>query len=235
VSGLAIGVIGDFDGARPTHAATNAALGHAAQALGIALETRWLPTAALDPLRPAELDPLAGFLVAPGSPVRSLTGALSAIGFAREQGRPLLGTCAGFQHVVLELARRVLGRAEAQHAEYAPGAADLAIEPLACSLAGEQAAVSLAPGSRAAASYGAESVREEYRCSYGLASSYEAPLARAGLRVSGRDARGEPRVVELDGAPFYVATLYVPQLASAPELPHPLFRAFLAACAEGAR
>jgi CTP synthase (UTP-ammonia lyase) len=36
---------------------------------------------------------------------RSLAGALAGIRFACEHGLPFLGTCAGFQHGVIEIAR----------------------------------------------------------------------------------------------------------------------------------
>ena len=38
-----------------------------------------------------------------------MDGALAGIRFARETSRPFLGTCAGFQHGVIEFARNVLG------------------------------------------------------------------------------------------------------------------------------
>lgn len=50
---------------------------------------------------------------------------------------PLLGTCGGFQHVVIEYARNVLGIADAQHAEHDPYASTLLVTPLSCSLAGQ--------------------------------------------------------------------------------------------------
>jgi CTP synthase (UTP-ammonia lyase) len=61
-----------------------------------------------------------GLIVAPGSPCRSQQGALVVIEHARLHSLPLLGTCGGFQHVVLEFARNVLGFADAQHAETTP-------------------------------------------------------------------------------------------------------------------
>lgn len=228
---LRIAIVGDRDASRPTHAATDAALAHAARALSLEVRARWLATPALEAMPAAELAGFAGFFVAPGSPYRSLGGALRGIRRAREAGRPLLGTCGGFQHVIVELARNVLGRGEARHAEYDPDAADPVIAPLTCSLAGERAAVRLRPGTRAAACYGAELVQEEYRCSFGLAPAWIPALGRAGLVVSGVDAQGEPRVVELADHPFLLATLYVPQLSSAPGRPHPLVLAFLAAAA----
>ena len=48
-------------------------------------------------------------LIAPGSPYRNMDGALSAITYARTRDVPLLGTCGGFQHIVVEYARNVLG------------------------------------------------------------------------------------------------------------------------------
>lgn len=67
----------------------------------------------------------------------SLGGALTAIEHARVHDVALLGTCGGFQHVVLEFARNVVGLEDAQHAEYDPYASTLFITPLSCSLAGQ--------------------------------------------------------------------------------------------------
>lgn len=226
---IRIAIVGDHDASRPTHRATNEALRHAASALSARIEASWLPTSSLGELEAAELARFAGFFVAPGSPYRSLDGALRAIRRARETGRPLLGTCAGFQHVILELARNVLGLAEARHAEYEPDAIAPVVEPLACSLAGRRARVLLAAGSRAASCYGVDAVDEEFRCSYGVAARYLPALERAGLVVSGRDESGEVRLVELSGHPFFLATLFVPQLSSEPGRPHPLCVAFVAA------
>ncbi len=43
-SPLRLGIIGDFDPQKPSHAATNEALYHAAQALAVPIEIAWLPT-----------------------------------------------------------------------------------------------------------------------------------------------------------------------------------------------
>jgi CTP synthase (UTP-ammonia lyase) len=90
-------------------------------------------------------------------------------------------------------------------------------------------AVAVAPGSRAAALYAAETVVEPYRCGYALNPDYRAALERAGLRATGVDATGEVRIVELPHHPFFLATLFVPQLRSRPDHAHPLLRGFAAA------
>ena len=152
---------------------------------------------------------------------------------ARERDLPLLGTCGGFQHLVIEYARNVLGFTDAQHAEYDPYASNLFISELACSLAGRTMEVQLAAGSRAAGFYGSTRTSERYYCNFGLNPEHRRRLHEGGLRVVGTDQDDEARVLELPDRRFYLATLFVPQLSSAPESPHPLIVAFLRAAADG--
>ena len=49
--------------------------------------------------------------------------------------------------------------------------------------------------------------------------------------MTGVDENGEVRVVELHTHPFFLATLFLPQLSSSPAAPHPLFVAFVEAAA----
>jgi CTP synthase (UTP-ammonia lyase) len=66
-------------------------------------------------------------------------------------------------------------------------------------------------------------------CSYGLDAVWEERLAAAGLHVTARGPGGEPRVVELEGHPFFWATLFVPQCRSSADAPHPVVRGFVEA------
>jgi len=131
---------------------------------------------------------------APWSPYKSLDGALRAIRFAREADVPLLGTCGGFQHVVIEYARNVLGFEDAQHAEYDPYTSELFVSELSCSLAGKRMEVRLADGSRAAQFYDGTEATEEYYCNFGLNPEHQRLLHAGGLRVVGTDQDGEARV-----------------------------------------
>ena len=217
-----IAIIGDRSDRNPTHVATTTEL----EAAG-AQPTWVLTTAVGDPA--ATLAGFDGVFVSPGSPYADMQGALRAIRHARERGIPLIGTCGGFQHLVVEVARDVLGITDAEHAETSPGAPRLAVTPLACSLVGQRHPVVLEPGGRAAELYGATRVVEPFFCSYGLNPELEPTLERAGLRVTGRDPLGSARVVELDGHPFCLATLFVFQARDRHSPPHPLTAAFLAA------
>lgn len=88
-----VGIIGDYDPHRRYHVATDEALGHAATALSISLASTWIPTQSLaEGSVGATLRPFDALWCAPGSPYKSMAGALRAIRFAREQGRPFVGT-----------------------------------------------------------------------------------------------------------------------------------------------
>jgi CTP synthase (UTP-ammonia lyase) len=229
VAGLRVGIVGDFEPDRESHLATEAALQHAAAATSRRVEVRWLGTGNLETASESDLDCFDGFFFAPGSPYRSMAGALRAIRFARENDVPLLGTCGGFQHVVLEYARNVLGVTRADYAEEDLTGEGSWITPFACSLAGQRHRVELAASSRVRQIYGADTADEMYQCSFGLNPEHRPALERAGLRVAGTDVEGTARVVELPEALFFVATLFLPQLSSAAGRPHPLLCAFVIA------
>jgi len=90
---LTVGIIGDFDPQRRSHIPTNDALRHAATALSVTVECRWLPTQSLaEAGSEAMLQPLDALWCAPGSPYNSMHGALKAIRVARERGWPFIGT-----------------------------------------------------------------------------------------------------------------------------------------------
>jgi CTP synthase (UTP-ammonia lyase) len=115
------------------------------------------------------------------------------------------------------------------HAEVDPNATDPLITPLSCALVEQAGAVSLEAESRLETAYGTSSVVEEYHCSYGLARHNEWIFNGGPLRIVGRDNEGEVRAVELDGHPFFVATLFQPERAALKNKTPPLVRAFVKA------
>jgi CTP synthase (UTP-ammonia lyase) len=219
-----IALVGEFTATFQPHIATNRAIQHSAAALGVSLSAEWVSTGDLDA---SVFDRYEAIWVAPGSPYKNLDRTLRAINHAREHRIPCFGTCGGFQHMVLEYARNVLGFTEAQHAEYDPYASDLFVSQLDCSLAGREMRLTLMPGSRVATIYGALQVTEEYYCNFGVNPSKASLLASGALRITGSDPEGEIRVIELSDHPFFVGTLFVPQVRSTADRPHPLVSAFV--------
>lgn len=134
-SNIRIGIIGDYDG-RPSHIATEEALKHAAKKLDIQMEFKWLTTVMLDSSND-ELVSYDGLWCAPGSPYKSMNGAIHAIKYARESKCPFIGTCGGFQHAVIEFGRNVLHISALEDTNFNPYDSNDYIAALSCSLVGQ--------------------------------------------------------------------------------------------------
>ena len=228
-----IGIIGEFDPTFRPHAATNEALDHAMKQIGISMEFEWISTESVTSTFAEIKSRYNGFWIAPGSPYKNMQGALQVIQFARENFVPILGTCGGFQHMVIEFARHVLFIKEAQHAEYDPYASDLVVTPLSCSLKGQTLEIELTRRmSKTFKAYQSDKILEKYYCNFGLNPQYQQQIHYAGLQVVGTDLHQEARILELENHPFFIATLFVPQDNSSAEKPHPLVRAFVQSVAE---
>ena len=103
---------------------------------------------------------------------------------------------------------------------------------LGCALAGVKARVRFTDGSIIRNAYGTPQSVEEYHCSFGLNGRYRRLMESGPLCVSAVDDQDEIRAVELDGHPFFVATLFQPEMRSAADgsAVNPLVNAFVAAC-----
>jgi len=224
-----IAVIGDRIAGFEPHETIDSSIEHAANALSVpSPRTRWLATDDLATNADDLLDGAAAVWCAPGGPFRSMDGALRGIEWARKRGVPFTGTCAGFQHAVVEFARNVLGHHDAAHAEYGREG-ELFIDELLCSLVGQTMEVDVVDDELARI-YGTTHSTERYYCRFGVNPRWQAQLHDAGLRIAGVDARDrDVRVMRLDGHPFYVLTLFVPQTSSTATRPHPLITGFLSA------
>jgi len=223
---LHVALIGDYNPDVTAHQAIPVALQQAADTLGLTVHVQWLDTDAL----PVTLQGFDGFWCVPATPYRDTEAALRAIRFAREQRRPFLGTCGGFQHAVLEYARNVVGWADAEHGELAPDAKRAVIAPLSCALVEATDTVRLAPYTRIADAYGTLDLLEDYRCRYGINPEFIDALLEGDLIPSGHDAAGDLRAVELLDHPFFVATLFQPERSALKGVTPPLAVALLKAC-----
>jgi CTP synthase (UTP-ammonia lyase) len=130
--------------------------------------------------------------------------------------------------VLVEHARNLAGIADATHAEYGPGGRPV-ISLLACSLQDQTITVDIAPGSALARLYGRTRAIERTTCSYGLTPDLQHIADDHGMRTVATDDTGEVRAIERPGHPFFVGTLFQPQLTTAAGAAHPIFVGFLRA------
>lgn len=222
---VCVALVGDYRASAVAHQAIPPAIQLAAATLSLDVTADWIATPEIDLPRLHDYDAV---WVVPGSPFLNDAGVFDVIRWARESGKPFLGSCAGFQYAVVEYARNVLGWEDAGHAETDPDARWV-IAPLACSLVEQRGEVTFEPGSRIAQAYGALQSNEGYHCNFGVNAEFSEALATRNLRITSWDLQGDVRGVELTDHPFFVATLFQSERAALQNRLSPLVVAWLQA------
>jgi CTP synthase (UTP-ammonia lyase) len=130
-----------------------------------------------------------------------------------------------------------MGIADADTAEHGDPAAKHLIVPVSCALPGVATGdpklsgfeeLRLVKGTRLESILGKTEIRERHFCNYEVNDGFRKSFEAAGLVVSAIGAKGETRAVELPGHPFFIATLFQPQLTSKAEgRVHPLIAELL--------
>lgn len=233
MSNTRIALIGDYNGTLTSHMTISPALELAAEASNVDVEPVWIQTSKLTTKEEIQsLHSYEGIWCVPGPPYANAEGAISVISLARTEEIPFLGTCAGFQHTLIEYFRNVIGTTNTAHAESKPEAEHPLISRLSCSLVEVNGTIRLISGSLSQRLYGTDRVEEGYRCNYGLNPEF-APLlhGRNDIRIEGTDDAGEVRIIRLQNHPFFIATLFQPQRSALRGLVHPLIREFVAVSA----
>ncbi len=269
---VSIALVGKYTSLQDSYLSVLKALLHSAVLLGMRVDIVWVEAADLedsagstDPNpRHAEawgkLKGAAGCVIPGGFGVRGVEGMILAAKHCRETRKPLLGVCLGFQVMVLEAARSLLGRPDANSEEFNPAgppASHAIIHML--EVTREKMGGTMRLGSRptglarlhvdgeatlAARLYGFNGslqrqavVSERHRHRYEVNPVMVPDLeAVAGLRFTGTDADlGGTRmeVAELPVAthPFYLGCQFHPEFQSRPGRPAPLFFGLVAASA----
>lgn len=227
-----IAIIGEFREHFKPHSTMMASIEHVKKKCKFDIEYEWVDTSIVERYDKNLLRQYAGFWSAPGSPFNSLSGAVKAIEYARINNIPHLGTCAGFQHTIIEFARNVLHIADAQHEEYESESSSLFISKLSRSLVGEKMQVRLLENSIAYDSYNKDFTTEDYYCNFGINPHFAQKLTHPDLKISGIDQFDEIRIIEIPKNRFFISTLFVPQTNSSSIKPHPLIEQFVTECSK---
>lgn len=189
--------------------------------------TEWIPT--VDIHDPSPLQGFDGIWVVPGAPYFNQKGVHTAVRYARENQLPFLGTCGGFFSALIEHAQNVLHLPEAEGVDEDPEKLMPLVTPLTCSFRGEKAPLTVKEGSLLASIYGTTQVDEIFHCDYGLTDEFMGAASQGDLQISAWDSEGAPRALEIKGHPFFMGSLFQPELSSAPGAEHPILQRFLTA------
>lgn len=220
---------------------------HAAWAINAKPEIVWIESEEFerDPKRLKDLANVDGLIVPGGFGSRGVEGKIAAIQYARVHNLPFLGLCYGLQLAVVEFARHVLGWKDANTTEINPKTTHPVIdilpeqrELLAKRDFGGSMRLGAYPcriksGSLASQAYNARTVSERHRHRYELNNKFRSQLTKAGLVISGvYPEKDLAEIIELPKSDFFVGVQFHPEFLTRPTKPHPLFLAFLKACAK---
>ncbi|MEU3855337.1 hypothetical protein [Streptomyces sp. NPDC029554] len=191
------------------------------------LTTQWIPTTDIHDT--SLLEGFDGIWVVPGAPYFNQKGVHIAVRHARENDLPFLGTCGGFFSALIEHAQNVLHLPEAEGVDEDPERLMPLVTPLKCSFRGEKAPLKVKEGTLLASIYATTDVEEIFHCDYGLTDTFMDAASQGALQISAWDVDGAPRALEITGHPFFMGSLFQPELSSAPGSEHEILKAFLAA------
>lgn len=219
-TGLRIALVGDRGNhAEPAHPKIESLL----SALGAS--TQWLMTKEIT--SEADLAGFHGIWVVPGAPYMNEAGVQHAVNVARESGVPFLGTCGGFFSALIGNARANGVKEVVDVVEDPERYMALAV-PFTCAFTGQKAPLIVKEGSRLAAIYGhAGDLQEVFHCSWSLSREFLEAAVKGEMEFVAWDTDGAPRALELRDHPFFVASLFQPELSSTATAVHPVIEQFL--------
>jgi CTP synthase len=243
---VVIGIVGKYVSFEDSYKSLNEALTHGGFGNDVRVVRRWVEAEDLEyGNADAKLRGVDGILVPGGFGTRGTGGMVAAAEYARRTGTPYFGICYGFQWAVTEYVRNVCGLPGAHSTEVEPDAEHkviyklqdlLGVEDMGGTMRLGSYVCQLAPGSRAAAIYGATEIRERHRHRYEFNRHYEGCLTQGGMAISGKTPDGKfVEIAEIPEHPWYVAVQFHPEFQSKPLVPHPLFADFVRASLENRR
>lgn len=236
---VTIGLVGKYVELRDAYLSVAEALRHAGIHEGVKIDIKWIHSVDVTEETADEIfKDVDGIIVPGGFGNRGIEGKILAAKYARENKIPYLGLCLGLQIAVIEFARNVLGRTDANSTELDPETTNPVIDIMPdqknISDKGGTMRLGLYPcmlkdGSLAKEAYCSDEVSERHRHRYEVNNEYRDLLTDAGMIISGTSPDGHlVEMVELKDHPWYVATQAHPEFKSRPNRPHPLFSQFIA-------
>ncbi|MCH8546700.1 MAG: CTP synthase [Cryomorphaceae bacterium] len=245
-SEVKIGLIGKYVELKDAYKSIAEAFIHAGAANECKVNVEWIHSENLNVDDIAkDLSHLDGILVAPGFGERGFEGKLHAVRYARENNIPFLGICLGMQCAVIEFARNVLNKPEANSSEINPKTPDPVIHLMESQkditdMGGTMRLgaydCKLTEGSLAHSIYRRPMISERHRHRFEYNNAYLEDYKAAGMVPTGINPDNNlVEIVEIPEHPWFVGVQFHPEYKSTVANPHPLFVSFIAAAVEYAK
>ncbi|MDP4200176.1 MAG: CTP synthase [Bacteroidota bacterium] len=237
-----IGIVGKYIQLQDAYKSISEAFVHAGAENDAKVELVWINSEELETKRSIDsyFKDIDGVLIAPGFGSRGVEGKIKAIEYVRKKKIPFFGICLGMQCAVIEYARNVCGRKEANSSEFKEtrdSVIDLMPEQKQVQTKGATMRLGSYPcilkrGSIVNKAYHDQFITERHRHRYELNNAYRPMLEEAGMVMSGVSPDSKlVEIVELPHAahPFFVGVQFHPELKSRATKAHPIFREFVKA------
>ena len=244
-SQVKIAIVGKYTGLEDSYHSVVKALKHSSIRARVSLQVLWidasdLEKSSLSPKTWENLERADGVVIPGGFGTRGSEGKILVARWARQNKKPLLGVCMGFQCMVIEHCRTVLGWKEANSTECDEGTPHPVVVHLkevekratgGTMRLGSHRTI-LRPFSDGEVSissrlYGGSSeIEERHRHRYEVNPYKVDEIESSGLKFVGRDETGQRmEIAEIHRSkhPFYVGTQFHPEFTSKPTAPSPLF------------
>ena len=181
-----------------------------------------------------------GLLVAPGFGDRGMSGKINSIKYVRENNIPFFGICLGMQSAVIEFARNVLNKGDADSIEMNNKTNNPVID-----LMEKQKEITnkggtmrlgsyechLTKESNAIIAYGEEKIKERHRHRFEFNNKYREEFEKNGMIATGVNPQNSLiEIIEIPSHCWFVGVQFHPEYKSTVSNPHPLFCNFIKAC-----
>ena len=237
---ITIGVPGKYTALLDSYISVNEALKHAGWSQGVNVELIHIDTERFEqnPESIKELDQVDGILVPGGFGDRGTEGKILSIKYAREKGIPFLGICLGFQLAVVEYARSVLGKSDANSTEMNESTSypivDILPEQKEITEKGGTMRlgaykVELKEGTKVHELYGKSVVYERHRHRYEINPELIDDYLNTSMKFTGFWS-DLAETMEVEDHPFFIGTQFHPEFKSNPWNPSPPYVGLIIAC-----
>lgn len=240
-----IALVGKYVALHDAYLSVVEAMSHAGYEYGKKINIRWIDSEKLEEEKPdlsKVFEGVDGIVIPGGFGYRGVEGKIATIKYARTHKIPYLGLCLGMQCAVIEFARNVCGLKDANSSEFVENCSaviDLMLEQEDITEKGGTMRLGLYPcklkkGTKVRDLYdNKELVYERHRHRYEVSNTYRKNLESHGMVICGTSPDEKlVETIELKDHPYFVATQAHPELKSRPNVPHPLFKGFIAAAIE---
>lgn len=248
---VTIAVVGKYTNLSDAYLSISKALYHAANKAERKLVIEWIESDTLGEdmadneqyaTNWARVKRADGVLVPGGFGDRGVEGKIAAARYARENKKPYLGVCLGFQVAVIEFNRTVLGHEGAHSTEIDKATPHPVVLFMpegskthmggTMRLGARRTVLSRADCQVCSLYGGLTAFDERHRHRYEVNIDYVPAMEAKGFEFIGRDTKGERmEVFELQGHPYFVGAQYHPEFKSRPLKPSPLFYGLICASA----